>query len=168
MPDGQVWLKNLAALGRAYNRSHDTARSWVRHKNWPADVPRRGPWGDEYKPAIDAFVDNLGASKNPSGLAKPLTADEAEAELRYKVARAKRMELANAVTTKRLHDRAKCERRMLAAIHAVKTGLAGIAQSLPAELAGAERGHWCQTIQSRFDELCQRFAEAVGPNDGTG
>jgi hypothetical protein len=54
---------------------------------------------------------------------------------------------------------------MLSAIASVKGSLSALAQSLPNELAGCERGLWAGVIQARFDELCSAFAGKVGPDE---
>jgi hypothetical protein len=155
-----VWrAESFDHLGKLFNRSRVTPRQWVRHRNWPEGVPKRPPWGPEHQQAIESFVASLGPPQNPTATPKPKT--EAEADLAIKQQRARLLKLKADATAKRLVDRGVVERRMLAAIHAVKSGLAALAQSLPAELANTERGQWCQTIQARFDELCERFAQGV-------
>lgn len=167
VPGGEI--PTLTALGREFGRGISAAKSWTQRDDWPEGIPRHPPWSKSlHLPSIRVLIQSLREPNNRNGRRgkggeKPATLAEADLELKFQ--RTRRAKLLADEAEGRLHDKSGCERRMVRAIHAIKSEMQSIADSLPAVLATTPREQWPLLIRQRFDEMCGRFSRSVGAKE---
>lgn len=158
-----VACPSVAALAQHFSRSRTAIQKWLRRKDWPADVPRSAPWSAEHVSTLEAWASDLRPSRNPAGKAK--SGPESDADRQLKLERCRLVKLQREILARKHHRTDRCERRMVAAIRAVRAGMATVAEALPRDLDGTPRQAWPRAIERRFDELCERFALDVGGDE---
>jgi hypothetical protein len=162
---GQGRVNTRWAMAKAIGRSAPTLNRYFDREDWPEGIPRQPPWTVEHVERLKEWAGKLRPDRNHLPLGSTgvrRSKSEKEVDLEIKQERARKLKLTNDALNRKLVDREKVERRIVQAIHAIKSELAATANALPGELRNHDPALWHTLIQSRFDAMCERFANNAG------